>query len=310
MRYPVRVLALLLAAPAVFAAPGVHVQATTKSSNAETNFCSVITTLPVTISQPGVYCLDQDQSISAGVDPVVAINVQASDVVIDCNDHLISGTRATDANMATLNLSAIVMYSSARSTVRNCRISGFLTGIKATRVNSSFPNSRDIAIEDNRVEGCGYPIALLAEGYNTITGNQTSGCLGNGMQATVNKGVALIRDNYVSSIGNTTGTGGNGGYFGAGTTDSVMELDNNVFAEVRSPAGGSSFASINFQGFGVINFSGNSITAPANAADKGQTDQAAGIFSGTPVVNCGGNTIVGYGPGTGTPCAAANNRIY
>jgi parallel beta-helix repeat protein len=310
MRYPVCVLALLFAAPAIFAAPSIQGQATTKSSNAETNFCSVISALPATITQPGVYCLEQDQSISAGVNPIVAITVQASDVVIDCNSHLISGTRATDANMATLNLSGIVLYSSARSTVRNCRISGFIVGIKATRVDNTFPNSRDIAIENNRVEGCGFPISMLAEGYNTITGNQTSGCLGNGMQAFVNKGVALVRDNYISSIGNTAGSVGNAGFFGAGTTDSIMEMDNNVFAEVKAPTGATSYAAVNFQGVGAIHFNGNSITAPANAADKGQTDQAVGIYAGTPVVSCSGNVIVGYGPGTGTPCAAANNRIY
>lgn len=89
---------------------------------AETSACTEITTLPRTISAPGLYCLKKD--LSTSITSGNAVTVSSNNVVIDCNDHAIAGTASA------VSTTAHGVYSSNRTniTIRNCAIRGFYRG--------------------------------------------------------------------------------------------------------------------------------------------------------------------------------------
>jgi hypothetical protein len=89
------------------------------AARAETLTCTELATLPATITASGHYCLSKNFS---QVFTTAAINIAASNVVLDCNDHAVTQTGTT----------AITgVYASNRSqvTVRNCALNGFGRGI-------------------------------------------------------------------------------------------------------------------------------------------------------------------------------------
>ncbi len=101
---------------------------TPKSLRADTTSASgatEITSLPRTISQPGVYYLNQNFVLSTtGVN---AITVQADGVTIDLNGHTISNVAAGNSVVDT----GIYAPNAARLTVRNGTIRGFTNGFYA-----------------------------------------------------------------------------------------------------------------------------------------------------------------------------------
>jgi hypothetical protein len=68
----------------------VVVAALSRPAAAETTICTQITSVPWTISTPGVYCLNSDLNFaqSSGV----AITIKASNVTLDLNRHVLSNS--------------------------------------------------------------------------------------------------------------------------------------------------------------------------------------------------------------------------
>lgn len=88
-----------------------------------TDCTRVIRFLPVTINNPGIYCLESNESTS--ITTGAAITVNANDVTIDLKGHKIDGSGA-GAGTLTVGVSA----SGRRGvTVRNGRIRGFSHGV-------------------------------------------------------------------------------------------------------------------------------------------------------------------------------------
>src|SRR5688572_31641049 len=130
-------LALALAAPSAWA---------------ETNVCTVISSLPAVISTPGSYCLEQDLSLPAVTGDEKGIYIHlASDVTLDCNGHAITGTELSPDDPALdethYDYTGIRIGSSSRVTVRNCVVHGFFRGIVAERGGNENPRSRDVTLE-------------------------------------------------------------------------------------------------------------------------------------------------------------------
>ena len=61
-------------------------------AHAETINCTNITTLPATISTPGIYCLKQDESTA--IESGAAIAITANNVTLDCNGYRLGGLQA------------------------------------------------------------------------------------------------------------------------------------------------------------------------------------------------------------------------
>lgn len=140
------------------------------AARAETTGCTVLPTLPATISIPGHYCLEANTTVAGSA--VNGITIGASDVVLDCNDHAITATAADNSGAGVR-----VGGDTRRVTVRNCRIVGFTHGIA---VNSMGPTAQARAMQvlGNRIEGPMLVGILLNGSGNLIEGNHVSGVRG------------------------------------------------------------------------------------------------------------------------------------
>src|SRR5688572_6572476 len=100
-------------------------------SGAETTDCTVIRSLPETITRSGVYCLVRN--LSTSMTSGTAITVAADDVVIDLNGHVLDGSGAglgTQANGILSDDGLSVTAPSRRNiTVRNGTVRGFWAGV-------------------------------------------------------------------------------------------------------------------------------------------------------------------------------------
>src|SRR5262245_63933691 len=92
-------------------------------ARAETVNCTAVTALPAVIDSSGVYCLTG--SLITSMTSGTAIDIQASNVVLDLNGFRLDGTSAGQAT------SAIGIHSGTAEniTVRNGIVRGFSVGI-------------------------------------------------------------------------------------------------------------------------------------------------------------------------------------
>lgn len=110
--------------------------------------CTPITTLPVTITTGGNYCLAQNATVNAVTGTSISIN--SNDVTLDCRNFTIRNTATSSTG------SSIAIGATTRNMVKikNCRIvGGFHTGIKLYQNNAVANQSFYNAIEDNYVAG-------------------------------------------------------------------------------------------------------------------------------------------------------------
>lgn len=140
------------------------------AAGAETIDCKVLRSLPVVISSPGIYCLARNLQTAQATG--IAIEVDASDVVVDLNGHTLDGSAAGPAT----NTDGIASSSgpSARTnvTIKNGTIRGFRNGVQVSH--------RRAVVED------------LTLDRNTFTGVAVSG-----------EG-SIVRRNLISRTGGTT----------------------------------------------------------------------------------------------------------
>jgi hypothetical protein len=144
------------------------------SVQAETTECTVITSLPYTITTQGIYCLTSD--LSTGMGTGNAITIATNNVVIDLNGHKLGGLAAGPGT------GARGIYANQRKniTIRNGTIRGFMEGIWLSD-GSPYTTSQGHLIEDIRAN------------MNTSTGIHVDG-QGN-----------IIRNNQVVSTSGSTG---------------------------------------------------------------------------------------------------------
>jgi hypothetical protein len=277
-------------------------------ARAETNVCTTISALPATLTTPGVYCLQSDLAITAGVGKEMAINIPAaSDITLDCNGFRISGTVPTTANEATLEHTGVYIGSSSRVTVRNCRLTGFHYGIQVGRNGAGQPRSRDIVIEDNTLDNGGVGVQAFPEGTSRISGNLIANFLERGFDVNAPAGQTTVSGNLVSRTGTATTIVGQAGLFSS-SLGGWLIVDGNVFAETVGPSGsGNSVVRLAPAGGIGVAFTGNTILAPANATQKGSVT----VSIGNPIATlCQGNTIVGYALTLPPNCTDPSNKAY
>lgn len=96
----------------------------TTPATAETVNCTAITSIPHTISAPGIYCLtgNLSTSMTAGA----AININASDVTLDLNGFNIDGSSAGAGSLA---FGITVWAARNNVTIRNGGVKGFIRGV-------------------------------------------------------------------------------------------------------------------------------------------------------------------------------------
>jgi hypothetical protein len=284
--------------------------------HAETNMCTTIGSLPYAITTPGAYCLQSNLSITnAFPSGTWSINISANDVILDCNEHSITGPTPDSSGQTALNVNGIRVESNQRTTVRNCRINGF---DKAIRLNQSLAQTAtipsDVIIEDNKIAGSIIPIGGTPKGVNRIRRNTIHNGPGAGIAVAVVDGVVEINDNFISHIGDVNvfqnwGTGLE--LFTSGTNAFAAAHDNIIAEIVAAPGPANAGAVILDYGTQGV-FEGNIVSAPSNPANQAQVHYGVQEWAGpgTTSVACHDNTILGYGgEGNNSPCLAANNTI-
>lgn len=164
---------------------------------AETLTCTNVTVLPATISSAGHYCLNGNFSAAYAASPVT---INASNVVLDCNDHTVTNTGAGAPNGITVNNQSNV-------TVRNCSINGFGRGI--AYYETVVGSSRNNRIERNDIRRSRVAGIQVGGSANLVDGNRISENVGPPSGTTygilVNSASAqgvgnVVRNNIVTNI--------------------------------------------------------------------------------------------------------------
>jgi Right handed beta helix region len=208
--------------------------------------CAAIASIPAVISAPGVYCLIQDLETAGG-----GIEIQADDVVIDCNHHKIEADPGSTAS------GVLSATGKSRLAVRRCTILGFQRGIDVSggndhiieenrlaankifgiRIGDASQPSNGALIRHNQVvntgdTGLSFAHGIVAHGQSSLVqGNHVAVVTSSGLNTA---GIDLIgmghsaRGNTVLDIRSPTATGLRGGH---------VVQDNTVVAAV----GGGSF---------------------------------------------------------------------
>jgi len=180
-------------------APAALAFALAPAARAETTVCTVVSTLPAYINTSGHYCLEQDFDYT-GV-ATAALQLDADNVVFDCNHHRITNTGNPGSSTG-----VYVPNEREGVVLRNCTIDAFGGGVFIQ--SSSAPGAIANAVEGNTVlHSGGYGITVYGSN-NHIERNRVSGNTGanNGeasgiVLASFGTGTGnTIRDNVVSDF--------------------------------------------------------------------------------------------------------------
>jgi nitrous oxidase accessory protein NosD len=215
---------ILLALALLFAAPrAAH------AAQSYDNCTGVITSLPAVIVTPGIWCLKQD--LSTAVTSGNVIDLQADDVVVDCNGFKLNGSAAGTATQT----NGIHTIDHSRETLRHCDIRGFKIGVNLEG------SGRGHAVEDNNFDGntwMGLSItandAVVRRNRVFNTGGTTLQLHGFGIWT---YGTVDILDNTVSGV--TARSGGNGNAWGIYAIEDINGsiIGNGVRGLVRDGTG-------------------------------------------------------------------------
>ncbi len=222
-----------------------------RSARAETINCTAITTVPAVISTPGVYCLTG--SLTTAVTSGKAIDIQASNVVLDLNGFRIAGLAAGPAT-ATYGIYAL---NRQNITVRNGIVRGFIAGIFLEGSSSQGHLIEDVRADQNTTVGIG------------VGGNRH-----------------IIRNNQVVATGGGTGAPFAAGIILDGSGNRVLNNDVMSVSHPMSEAVGISFeAGANVDSLAV----GNRITgAFVGIAIEGTGKYQGNLTSGVTTPYTGG----------------------
>ena len=194
-----------------FAALSLLLLVSSGPARAETTACAAITSVPYTISAPGIYCLTESLSMSSAAGN--AITIAADDVVVDLNGHTLDGSGAGTATTA----SGIATSGDLKNvTVRNGTVRGFFVGVGLSGT-VPFTTSQ------------GYVVERMRADRNTLIGIGVQGRGG------------IVRDNLIVKTGGSTAPAAGGAYtvkavWGSGPGVYIV---NNRIIETIEPAIGS-----------------------------------------------------------------------
>ena len=189
---------------------------------ADTSACTQISSLPVTITTSGTYCVFGPLSTSEGTAP--NIDIKASNVVLDCNENQLTFTgESGGVGLRITNRNDIV--------VKNCRFNGFNTGIdvisghRVTVSNNTADASRSSGIRvtgtENHIAGNivtntsganSIRVTAFADSSsfvvnNTVRTNTPTGGVATGIRVS-GGGRVFLRDNVVREVGTASNSVG------------------------------------------------------------------------------------------------------
>jgi Right handed beta helix region len=264
---PIRLLPLLVLASS---APG---------ARAETTECTVIASVPTTLSSPGVYCLKS--SFSTNLATGTAIYVNANNVTLDMNGYKLGNLAAGTGTFA------IGIYTGHQNvTVRNGTIRGYFYGIRLLGGGGHL-------VEDVRLDGNTYYGLAVGGPGNVVRRNQIVNTGGSTYYANSgatgldsNGADARILDNEITG---TTAPGPTAGSRAVYVVGEGSVISSNRISGTAAQAGG--YAVGISWGFGSGLILDNSVVGVAGMA--AQQYSAVSINGGNTVL-CAGNRSVKF----------------
>jgi len=198
------------------------------STQAETQQCTTITSVPLTISASGSYCLTGNLASSSGT----AITIQADNVVLDLNGHTLSGPGGS---------SSIGIASNLRRGLRihNGTLRGFTNAVFIDDHNSPFTyggvSSRH-EVNDLRIEGAYTAISVVGSyssiHHNTIMDSTQYGIFSASISG-AGSGAVNILANQIFNTGSTSAANPVYGISAGGMGSLIQD---NAVANLRGPA--------------------------------------------------------------------------
>jgi len=146
-----------------------------------------IDTIPATVATPGVWCLRTD--LSTAIASGEAITVAANNVTIDCNGFRLGGLAAGPASEA-----RGVYSERINTTVRNCNIRGFATGVRIASAGGNL-------VEHNRLDGNLMQSIHISGSGSTVKDNQVFDT--GGSTVNTNTAYAILVEDGTDVIANT-----------------------------------------------------------------------------------------------------------
>lgn len=229
-----------------------------RAAQSYSNCTGFINALPAVISTPGTWCLKKDLATSMSSGRVISI--AADDVTIDCNDFKIGGLAAGAGSNATAISTALGSINS-NTTIRNCNIRGFGTGISLTGGGVHL-------VEDNRLDNNLYS-GVAIEGVNANVHNNN-----------------IVRRNIIQTIGGGTSSRDIYGIY------AEADIHDNTVADLESFRRDRSVHGIFIYGVGTSarNNTVRNLRGNKELMDSGRT---WGILVDSARVRLDGNHIVG-----------------
>jgi parallel beta-helix repeat protein len=170
------------------------------------NCNNFIDSLPTTISTQGVWCLRHD--LATNITSGFAIDIEANNVTIDCNDFKLGGLAAGNSSTT----AGIYANSVQNVTVRHCGIRGFLQGIFLNGGGGHL-------LEDNRLDN-NLSMGIYLDGDNSIVRGNRVFDTGGALDVVSSYGIfarGAILDNTVFGVsGDFADTAANSSAFGIG----------------------------------------------------------------------------------------------
>jgi parallel beta helix pectate lyase-like protein len=154
---------------------------------AETTNCTPITSLPFTISSPGIYCLTRN--LGPSVTPDAAITVGANNVVLDLNGWILIGPTPSSG----VRGYGVYAFQRQNVTIRNGTIRRFVYGIW---LSDDIPAtvSQNNVVEDIRAQDSIVAGILMAGRGNVARRNQVLGTGGSPVAAVNGSSVGIWMD--------------------------------------------------------------------------------------------------------------------
>jgi len=137
-----------------------------RSASAETTICTVISSLPYTISTQGSYCLDRNLATTITTGAAITINIDF--VVLDLNGFKVGGGSAGPGTQA----SGVFSQNHKNITVKNGNIRGFLRGVYLTDTSGTFTSSQGHLVEDIRADQNTFAGIVVEGRGNVVRNNQ------------------------------------------------------------------------------------------------------------------------------------------
>jgi hypothetical protein len=178
---------------------------------AETTICTVISSLPYTISAQGSYCLDRNLSTNILTGAAITINVDF--VVLDLNGFKVGGGGAGFGTQT----SGVISTNHKNITVKNGNIRGFYRGVFLRDTSGTFTSSQGHLVEDIRADQNTYA-GIVVEGRGNV-----------------------VRNNAVVDTTGTTVGGGNSDTFGLLVNGPGSRVINNDATETVAVGSGNAF---------------------------------------------------------------------